>query len=118
MKRMVVLSCSMLLVSAAPALAQKALADTTVRAPFAGVVGERFVSMGDYVTRGTKVATVMRVDPLRVELTVPEQFVSAIATGRSVTRRWNGTAVVGPVGTTRRWPLSLMKPSIGPSSSV
>ena len=56
-------------------VAQKALADTVVRAPFAGVVGERFVSVGDYVTRGTKVASVMRVDPLRVELTVPEQDV-------------------------------------------
>lgn len=67
------------------ALAQKALADTTVRAPFAGVVGERFVSIGDYVTRGTKVATVMRVDPLRVELTVPEQYVAAVAAGRAVT---------------------------------
>lgn len=66
-------------------LAQKALADTTVRAPFAGVVGERFVSIGDYVTRGTKVATVMRVDPLRVELTVPEHYVSAVASGRTVT---------------------------------
>jgi RND family efflux transporter MFP subunit len=66
-------------------MAQKALADTTVRSPFAGVVGERFVSVGDYVTRGTKVASVMRVDPLRVELTVPEQYVSAVATGRAVT---------------------------------
>lgn len=66
-------------------VAQKALADTTVRSPFAGVVAERFVSVGDYVTRGTKVASVMRVDPLRVELTVPEQYVSAVATGRAVT---------------------------------
>jgi len=76
---------SLLAARARVTLAQKALADTTVRAPFAGVVGERFVSVGDYVTRGTKVATVMRVDPLRVELTVPEQFVSAVATGREVT---------------------------------
>lgn len=76
---------SLLAARARVTLAQKALADTTVRAPFAGVVGERFVSVGDYVTRGTKVATVMRVDPLRVELTVPEQFVSVVATGRSVT---------------------------------
>ena len=66
-------------------MAQKAVADTVVRAPFAGVVGERFVSVGDYVTRGTKVASVMRVDPLRVELTVPEQYVSAVETGRPVT---------------------------------
>jgi len=76
---------SLLAARARVTLAQKALADTTVRAPFAGVVGERLVSVGDYVTRGTKVATVMRVDPLRVELTVPEQFVSVVATGRSVT---------------------------------
>jgi RND family efflux transporter MFP subunit len=65
-------------------VAQKALADTVVRAPFAGAVGERFVSVGDYVNRGTKVASVMRIDPLRVELTVPEQYVSAVATGRAV----------------------------------
>ena len=66
-------------------VAQKALADTVVRAPFAGVVGERFVSVGDYVTRGTKVASVLRVDQLRVELTVPEQYVAAVETGRPVT---------------------------------
>ena len=66
-------------------LAQKALDDTVVRAPFTGVVGERFVAVGDYVTRGTKVASVMRIDPLRVELTVPEQYVSVVAVGRAVT---------------------------------
>jgi RND family efflux transporter MFP subunit len=66
-------------------VAQKALADTVVRAPFEGVVGERFVSVGDYVTRGTKVASIMRIDPLRVELTVPEQYVSVVAAGRAVT---------------------------------
>ena len=65
-------------------LAQKAVADTVVRAPFPGLVGERFVSVGDYVTKGTKVASVMRVDPLRIELTVPAQYVSQVAAGRSV----------------------------------
>ena len=67
------------------AMAQKALADTVVRAPFAGAIGERFVSVGDYVTKGTKVVSVLRIDPLRVELTVPEQYVSAVAAGRAVT---------------------------------
>ena len=65
-------------------LAQKAVADTVVRAPFPGLVGERFVSVGDYVTKGTKVASVMRVDPLRIELTVPAQYISQVAAGRSV----------------------------------
>src|SRR6266581_635249 len=37
-------------------LARKALADTAVRAPFAGLVAQRLVSVGDYVTKGMKVA--------------------------------------------------------------
>ncbi len=62
-------------------LAHKALADTTVRAPFNGLVAERLVSVGDYVTKGMKVAVVVRVNPLRVQLTVPEQSIAAIAVG-------------------------------------
>ena len=67
------------------ALAKKALADTVVRAPFPGLVAERLVSVGDYVTRGMKVAVVVRVNPLRAELTVPEQFIAAVAIGQPIT---------------------------------
>jgi RND family efflux transporter MFP subunit len=66
------------------ALARKAVADTVVRAPFNGAVAQRLVSVGDYVTRGTKVAVVVRVNPLRVQLTVPEQFISAVSVGQPV----------------------------------
>jgi membrane fusion protein, multidrug efflux system len=66
-------------------MAQKALGDTVVRAPFAGLIAERLVSVGDYVTRGTKVAVVVRVNPLRAQLTVPEQFISAISPGQPIT---------------------------------
>lgn len=65
-------------------LAQKSLADTVVRAPFAGIVAERLVSVGDYVTKGMKVAIVVRVDPLRVQLTVPAQFIAAVGVGQPV----------------------------------
>jgi RND family efflux transporter MFP subunit len=65
-------------------LAKKALADTVVRAPFAGVVGQRLVSVGDYVARGTKVASVLRTNPLRVNLTVPQQYSTEVAVGRPV----------------------------------
>jgi RND family efflux transporter MFP subunit len=65
-------------------LARKAVADTAVRAPLTGLVVERLVSVGDYVTRGQRVATVVRVDPLRVELTVPEQHVSLVKVGQQV----------------------------------
>jgi len=66
------------------ALARKAVGDTVVRAPFSGLVAERLVSVGDYVTKGTRVATVVKVDPLRVELTVPEQSISLVKVGQSV----------------------------------
>jgi multidrug efflux pump subunit AcrA (membrane-fusion protein) len=66
-------------------LARKAFTDTVVRAPFNGVVAQRLVTVGDYVTKGMKVAIVVRVNPLRVQLTVPEQAVSAMAAGQPVT---------------------------------
>ena len=66
-------------------LAHKAFSDTSVRAPFNGVVAQRLVTTGDYVTKGMKVATIVRVDPLRVQLTVPEQAVSSMAPGQPVT---------------------------------
>ena len=66
------------------ALANKSVSDTSVRAPFAGLVAERAVSVGDYVTKGARVATVVSTDPLRVELTVPEQAIAMIKVGQLV----------------------------------
>ena len=87
--------------SARVAMARKAVDDTVVRAPFDGVVGERLVSVGDYVTRGTKVASIMRVSPLRLELTVPAQYVTAVAVGERRRRsKWTpypGETFVGQV---------------------
>ncbi len=39
------------------------LARTTVRAPFGGTSGQRFVSLGDYVTTSDKLATLQTVNP-------------------------------------------------------
>jgi RND family efflux transporter MFP subunit len=75
---------SLLAARARVTLARQARADTTVRSPINGIVAERIASVGDYVTKGTKVAVVVRVDPLRVQLTIPEQFVSAISVGQTV----------------------------------
>jgi RND family efflux transporter MFP subunit len=75
---------SLLAAQARVTLARKALTDTVVRAPFAGAVEQRLVSVGDYVSRGTKVASVVRVNPMRVELTVPGQYLASLAPGRTV----------------------------------
>jgi RND family efflux transporter MFP subunit len=66
-------------------LARKALSDTVVRAPFSGLVAQRMVSVGDYVTKGMKIAVVVRINPLRAQLTIPEQFVSSVGVGQPIT---------------------------------
>jgi membrane fusion protein (multidrug efflux system) len=58
--------------------AQKIVGDAVIRAPFSGVVGERAVSVGQYVQPATKIVSLYAPDPLRLELTVPEANVGAL----------------------------------------
>ena len=57
------------------------LADTRIRAPFAGVVEERYANVGDYLTVGSKCAMVMAPEPFLAIGTVSEELVSQIAPG-------------------------------------
>jgi RND family efflux transporter MFP subunit len=69
------------------AILQKAVADTTIRAPFDGWVAEKLVCVGEQITSGmqaTKVVTLVRIDPLRLALTVPQQNIGAIEPGQTV----------------------------------
>lgn len=61
------------------------LARATVRAPFGGVVGQRFVSQGDYVTTSTRLVTLQTVNPQRAVLQVPERFARSLQRGQRVT---------------------------------
>ena len=65
-------------------LQQVRLERTVVRAPFAGVVGERFVSVGDYVTSATPLTTLQTVDPQRAAFEVPERYAERLARGQEV----------------------------------
>lgn len=82
------------------ALAEKALADTTIRAPFDGSVTDRNVTVGEYVAPGTKVATVMRLHPIKLRMQVPEVAAAQIRRGQTVTARVDalgGSTVTGTV---------------------
>ena len=68
-------------------LLQVRLDRTVVRAPFSGVVGERFVSVGDFVNRQTSLTTLQTVDPQRASFQVPERYAEALAVGQTVTFR-------------------------------
>jgi RND family efflux transporter MFP subunit len=67
------------------ALARKALADTTIRAPFAGFITKRPVAAGEYVTTASTVATLMKLDPIRLRLQVPELEASRLRVGQAAT---------------------------------
>src|SRR5712692_9812196 len=58
---------------------------TTVRAPFTGVVGQRYVSLGDYVTTGTKLVSLQTVNPQRASFQVEERFARQLRPGQEVT---------------------------------
>jgi membrane fusion protein (multidrug efflux system) len=61
------------------------LARTVVRAPFAGAVGQRFVSLGDYVTTSTRLVSLQTVTPQRAAFQVPERYADQLRTGQQVT---------------------------------
>jgi membrane fusion protein (multidrug efflux system) len=60
------------------------LSRTVVRAPFAGVIGQRLVSLGDYVTTGSKLLTLQTVSPMRVMFNVPERYAAVLRVGQTV----------------------------------
>jgi membrane fusion protein (multidrug efflux system) len=66
------------------ALAEKAFADCVIRAPFEGVVTEKKVSAGAYVKKGQAVCGLVRIDPLRAELAIPEAGVPFVKVGQKV----------------------------------
>jgi len=72
---------------AATVLAQARLDKMTIRAPFAGMVGLRDVSVGDYVNQGQDLAPLEAIDPLKVDFRVPEMYLSKVGTGQTLAVR-------------------------------
>jgi len=65
-------------------LAQRSLSYSLVYSPIDGYVAERNADLGEYVSPSTKVATVVRINPLRVRIDIPEQAIPAVNVGQSV----------------------------------
>ena len=66
------------------AQARKAIADAVVTAPISGYVLDRPADLGEYVTTSSKIATIVRTNPLRVRIDIPEQALTAVREGQSV----------------------------------
>lgn len=65
-------------------LARVRLAKHTIRAPFAGVMGLRKVSVGAFLGVGTEIANLEKIDTLKVDFKIPEVFLADVGVGQTV----------------------------------
>jgi len=95
------------------AQAEKALADTTIRAPFDGYITDRPVAAGEYVALTSKIATIVRLNVMKLHLNTPEQQAAQVRTGMSVIAR---VAAYPDRDFTGR--VAAVNPSVDPNSRV
>ncbi|HUE83373.1 MAG TPA: efflux RND transporter periplasmic adaptor subunit [Pyrinomonadaceae bacterium] len=92
-------------------LANRSLSYANVFSPIDGFVAERNADLGEYVSPTTKVATIVRINPLRMRIDIPEQAIPEIKTGQSVsitTSAWPDRAFSGRI--------ARISPSVSPDS--
>ena len=65
-------------------IAEQAVTDTIIRAPFSGYVSARPVAVGEYVSSASTIATILRTNPIKVQIQVAESDVPYIGLGRGV----------------------------------
>ncbi|MDM7923901.1 MAG: efflux RND transporter periplasmic adaptor subunit [Pyrinomonadaceae bacterium] len=93
-------------------IAEQGVADTVIRAPFAGFISAREVAVGEFVSTATVIATLLRTNPIKIQMQVAEADVPSIGLGRGVSleveaypgRRFSGvvTAINPAVDATSR----------------
>jgi RND family efflux transporter MFP subunit len=59
-------------------LAKKKLSDAIIRAPIAGAIAERSAQRGEYIRENTPVATILRMNPLKLRTGVQEKYANMI----------------------------------------
>lgn len=91
--------------------ASKQLERTTIKAPFAGVVSERPVSLGDVVQVGTPLFTVIDPSTLKLEGSVPAEALADLRIGTPV-----NFSVAGGGATTLRGRISRINPVLDPAT--
>lgn len=69
------------------AQAEKALADTTIHAPYDGYITARPVAAGMYVALTNKIATIVKIGTLKLQLQTPEQRAAQVKLGMQVLAR-------------------------------
>jgi RND family efflux transporter MFP subunit len=92
-------------------IARKAVDDTVIKAPFTGYISSRPVAMGQYVALTSKIATLVRVTPLKLELQVQESNAPQLKTGADVE-----ASVPGYPGRTFHGTVTAINPTVDSNS--
>ena len=66
------------------ALAKKRLTEYTLTAPFDGILGRRFVSVGQYVNPQTTLVSIYDLDRMKLNFSVPERYSAKIQPGQTL----------------------------------
>jgi multidrug efflux pump subunit AcrA (membrane-fusion protein) len=66
------------------ALAQKAVNDTVIKAPISGHISDRPAAVGEFVTTAAKIATIQRINPIKLQLQLPEADAGRVRQGLAV----------------------------------
>jgi RND family efflux transporter MFP subunit len=65
-------------------IARKQLADAIILAPFDGGITDRPANLGEYLATGTPIVRLVKIDPLRLRLEVPERESMGVRVGETV----------------------------------
>jgi len=65
-------------------LKKRELKDARIYAPFEGIMSSRQVSPGQVISKNTTLTWVVDLDPVKVEVSVPERFVGQLAIGQNI----------------------------------
>lgn len=66
------------------AYTQSLIEKTIIKAPFTGQMGLRLVSVGSYINATNTIATIQKVDQLKVDFTLPEVYANYIKVGKQI----------------------------------
>ncbi len=55
-----------------------------IRTPFDGIIGLRYVSEGSYVTQTTRIASLQKINPLKIDFAIPEKYAGDVSIGDPV----------------------------------
>ena len=82
--------------------AEARLEELTIRAPFAGRVGTRSVSLGAYISPGTRITSLDDLTRIRLDFAVPENLLDRVKAGQTVnatSSAYRGRVFTGMVST-------------------